>query len=88
MTGSRVGTAVKVEVQGNHALASSCGTPAINIGGVSVPRQGCGRFPPELMDPDKYFAARDQPPPRATVTIGASHEVDAMKPKAASERQQ
>lgn len=87
MTGSRVGSDVNVTVQGNSALSSSCSTPALNVGGVTVPREGCGRFAPALMDPAKYFAARDQPPPRATVTIGGLDRADTAGSKATQEQE-
>jgi hypothetical protein len=62
-------------------LVSNCGGPTLYIGGVGIPKAGCGSsqfFNATLWNPQKYFAARDAQW-RGTVTVGTMKDLDAPR---------
>lgn len=80
MTGSHVGYDFHVEVYA-PARVPHCNEPALFIGAVRVPMEGCGAYDPRLWNPEKYFAARDRQP-FGTVTVGPLQPVDAPSAEA------
>jgi hypothetical protein len=61
------------------ALISNCGGPTLYIGGVDIPKAGCGSnhfYSPTMWNPQKYFAARDAQW-RGIVTVGAMRDLNA-----------
>lgn len=85
LTGSRLGHDSGVTLMGTDpnpiVNASRCTGYTLNLGGVEIPRNGCGRYDPELFDPKKYFAARDAQW-FGTVTVGELREVHPPLPEA------
>lgn len=72
LTGSRVGFEFNVQhyMPGGSNINPNCSMgPALYVGGVAVPRDGCGNhYEPKLWNVDSYFAARDLPTqPRVNV---------------------
>ncbi|HWG67002.1 MAG TPA: sel1 repeat family protein [Rhodanobacteraceae bacterium] len=69
-------------------LASFCAAPTLYIGGMPVPKAGCGSihfYSPLLWNPKQYFAARDARW-RGTVTVGSLQDVDKPAPKASAQK--
>lgn len=58
-----------------------CNGYVLNLGGVEVPRRGCGRYDPAMWNPKKYFAARDAQW-FGTVSIGELQQVNPSPAKA------
>lgn len=85
LTGSLLGHDSGVKLMGTDPIpivnASRCAGYRLNLGGVAIPRNGCGRYDPELFDPKKYFAARDAEW-FGTVTVGELRKVNPPLPKA------
>jgi hypothetical protein len=57
-------------------MKTDCTGLSLFLGGVEVPRKGCGTYDPALLNPRKYFAARDAQW-YGTVTIGTLRKVSA-----------
>lgn len=85
LTGSHLGHDSGVTLMGTDpnpiVNASRCAGYTLNLGGVEIPRNGCGRYDPELFDPKKYFAARDAQW-FGTVTVGELRKVNPPRPEA------
>jgi hypothetical protein len=88
LTGSHVGfdfgvkTATSLDPSGHTRSGNGCDEPILFLGGVGVPSD-CGKFNPALLNPEKYFAARDAQF-TGTVTIGALQPEDKATPAPAS----
>ncbi|SFK69752.1 hypothetical protein SAMN05192579_105166 [Rhodanobacter glycinis] len=54
----------------------NCNGISLFLGGMEVPREGCGTYDPALLDPRNYFAARDAQW-YGTVTIGTLQKTSA-----------
>ncbi len=84
VTGSRVGYDFGVRTVSLNPLqamqqGADCTGQILNLGGLEVPRSGCGRYDPELFDATKYFAARDAQW-FGTVTVGVLQNAKAPAP--------
>ena len=80
LTGSHLGHDSGVKVVGLNANnPTSCGGNRLVLGGVEIPREGCGRYDSSLMNADQYFAARDAQW-FGTVTVGKMIKVDRPPP--------
>ncbi|MDO1530459.1 sel1 repeat family protein [Fulvimonas sp. R45] len=83
-TGSHTGfdygvrTAAATELDAMKAKTDCTGL-SLFLGGVEVPREGCGTYDPALLDPGKYFAARDAQW-YGTVTIGTLQKASVPAP--------
>ncbi len=76
LTGSHLGHDSGVKVMGLNAdNPTRCGGNRLVLGGVEIPREGCGRYDPSLLDPNRYFAARDAQW-FGTVTVGKMIKAD------------
>ena len=75
LTGSLLGHDAGVRTVSAASNPPNCGGYGLNIGGVEVPRRGCGRYDPKLWNPKKYFAARDAQW-TGTVTVGELRKVN------------
>lgn len=77
VTGSLLGADANVRTMSlnNDEGPANCGGYTLFLGGVEVPRRGCGRYDPKLLNPKKYFAARDAQW-FGTVTVGELRKVD------------
>jgi hypothetical protein len=88
LTGSHVGydfgvqTATALDPSGHARSGNRCDEPILYLGGVGIP-SSCGKFNPALLNPSKYFAARDAQF-TGTVTVGALQPDDAAAPASAS----
>ncbi|HET9817587.1 MAG TPA: sel1 repeat family protein [Rhodanobacteraceae bacterium] len=88
LTGSHVGhdfgvhTATALNPSGHARSGNRCDDPILYLGGVGVP-SSCGKFSPALLDPGKYFAARNAQF-TGTVTVGALQPDDTAAPASAS----
>lgn len=84
LTGSRTGfdagvrTVAATDLDAMRAKTDCTGL-SLFLGGVEVPREGCGTYDPALLDPGKYFAARDAQW-YGTVTIGTLQKASAPAP--------
>lgn len=80
LTGSHLGHDSGVRLMAldqDHPV--DCSGDTLNLGGVTVPRRGCGRYDAKLWNPEKYFAARDVQG-FGTVTVGELQKVSAPPP--------
>lgn len=86
LTGSHVGydfgvsTGLSLTDPGQSIKGNACDEPVLYIGGVGVP-SSCGTYDPALLNPQKYFAARDAPL-GGTVTVGAVQKANAPDDRA------
>ncbi|WEN14784.1 sel1 repeat family protein [Rhodanobacter sp. AS-Z3] len=70
LTGSHLGHDSGVLTMASDSSPVNCGGYTLYLGGVEVPRRGCGRYDPNLLQPKNYFSARDAQW-FGTVTVGA-----------------
>ncbi|NII09885.1 sel1 repeat family protein [Oleiagrimonas sp. C23AA] len=74
LTGSRVGFDAGLKTQELPTSPVDCSKPALTVGALAVPLDGCPGFQLATWQPATYFAARDKSP-LPTVDVGPLHEV-------------
>lgn len=86
LTGSHLGHDSGVETVALNREHVDCDGYSLALGGVEIPRRGCGRYDPSLLDSKKYFAARDAQW-FGTVSVGELQKVNAPLPSGAGKKQ-